>query len=67
MELITLIVIIVVFACVIWALNWACASFGMPPPVKWIIGAIIIIILLAFLLNVTGLYTGGFNPNLRLR
>lgn len=57
MDPITLILLVVVFACVVWGLAWACAHFKMPTPVLWLVGSIVIIILILFLLKLTGLYT----------
>jgi hypothetical protein len=47
---------VVVFCIVAYGLWWICAKFGMPQPVLWIVGAILIIILLGFLLDRTGLH-----------
>lgn len=57
MDLISLIVVIVLFACICWGLAWVVRTFGMPQPVLWIIGALLIIILLMFLLKATGVYS----------
>jgi hypothetical protein len=45
-QLISLIVAIVIFACVAYGLAWVCDKFGMPQPVKWLVGAVLLIFLL---------------------
>jgi hypothetical protein len=55
-PLLQLLVMVVVFCIVAYGLWWICAKFGMPQPVLWIVGAILIIILLGFLLDRTGLH-----------
>lgn len=47
-ALISLIIYIVIFACVAYGLWWVCQKFGLPQPVVWIVGAILLIILLIF-------------------
>lgn len=47
-ELISIIIWIVVFCIVAYGLKWVCSSFGLPQPVLWICGAILLIILLLF-------------------
>lgn len=56
MDIIQLIFVIVIFACIVWGLDWAIAHFGLPAPVRWIVGALVVVILLLFLLRVTGLW-----------
>lgn len=45
---------IVIFAIAAWALLWVCDHFQLPPPVKWICGALLLIIILIFLANHVG-------------
>lgn len=45
-TLIGLIVAILIFCIAAWGLDWICTHFGFPPPVRWIVGAILLIILL---------------------
>ena len=59
-PLLSLLVAVVIFAIAVWGLKWLCDAFGMPAPVRWIVGAILIVILLAFVLDRTGLY--HFHP-----
>ncbi len=47
-QLIQLIIYIVIFAVVGYALFWVCTKFGLPQPVLWICGAILLIIILLF-------------------
>lgn len=56
MDLLSLLVLLLVFACVCWGAFYICDRSGFPPPVKWIVGAILLIILLAFAL---GQFAGG--------
>jgi amino acid transporter len=48
-QLISLIIWIVIFAAVAYCLFWICDRAGFPPPVRWIIGAILLIMVLYFL------------------
>lgn len=45
-NLIQLIVQILIFCIVAYGLRWVCTHFGLPAPVMWICGAILLIILL---------------------
>ena len=59
-QLISLIIYVVIFAIIAYGLWWVCVKFGMPQPVLWIVGAILLIFLLIFIANQTGV-GGGFN------
>lgn len=48
-QLIQLLIYIVIFAVVGWGLWWVCTNFGLPAPVMWICGAILLIIILLFI------------------
>jgi uncharacterized membrane protein YcjF (UPF0283 family) len=62
--LITLLVYIIVFAIVAFGLSWVCDKFGLPQPVKWICGAILLVIILVFVAGQLG--DGGVSfPRLR--
>ncbi len=62
--LITLLVYIIVFAIVGFGLIWVCDKFGLPQPVKWICGAILLVIILVFVAGQLG--DGGVSfPRLR--
>ncbi len=64
-ALIQLIIYIVVFAIVAYGLVWVCDSFGLPQPIKWICGAILLIAVLLFLGRELG--SGGASVLPRLR
>lgn len=61
--LISLLIWGMVFAIVAYGLVWVCDHFALPQPVKWICGAILLVILLVF---VAGQLGDGQFP-LRLR
>jgi len=48
-SLVNLIIYIVIFAIVVYGLLYICDHFGLPQPVKWIVGALLLIIVLLFL------------------
>lgn len=56
-TLITLIIWIVVFACVTYGVWWVCVKFALPQPVLWLCGAVLLIILLLFVSNQLGVAT----------
>ena len=56
-QLIQLLIYIVIFAVVGYGLWWVCTKFGLPQPVLWICGAILLIIILLFIARELG--TGG--------
>lgn len=47
-QLIQLIIYLVIFAIIGYGLFWVCTKFGLPQPVLWICGAILLIIILLF-------------------
>lgn len=47
-QLIMLIVYVVIFGVVTYGAWWVCEKFTLPQPVKWIVGAILLIVLLLF-------------------
>jgi Na+/H+ antiporter NhaC len=51
MDLITLLVLVVVFVAVVWGGFYVCDRAGFPQPVRWIWGAICLIVLLYFLVG----------------
>lgn len=57
-ALVQLIIYIVTFAIVAYGLLWICDHFGLPQPVKWICGAVLLIIVLLFLSHQVG--GGGY-------
>lgn len=48
-QLIHLVVVVLVFAVVAYGIHWVCTRFGLPQPVLWICGAILLIFILLFL------------------
>lgn len=62
-TLIYLIVAIVILAIVAYGLKWIVTSFGLPQPVLWLCGAILLIIVLLF---VAREFSGGF-PDFHFR
>ena len=63
-QIIQIIIWIIIFCVVVYGLKWVCANFGLPQPVLWICGALLLIILLLFVANQVG--TAGLG-SLRLR
>ncbi len=62
--LINLLIWIIVFAIAAFGLSWVCDRFGLPQPVKWICGAILLIAILIFIAGQVG--GGGVEfPRLR--
>jgi hypothetical protein len=59
-QLISLLVMVIIFGIIGYGLWLLCTKFSMPQPVFWLVGAILILILLGFLLDRTGLY--HFHP-----
>ena len=57
-QLIQLIIYVVIFAIVAYGLYWICTKFGLPQPVLWICGAILLIIVLLFLSHQFGVGAG---------
>jgi hypothetical protein len=53
-QLVQFLIYIVIFAIVAYGLYWVCTKFGLPQPVLWLVGAILLIIILIFLANQTG-------------
>ena len=47
-NLIHLLIYAIIFAIVAYGLKWVCDNFGMPPPVLWICGGVLLIVLLLF-------------------
>lgn len=57
-QLISLLIMIVIFAVVAYGLWWVCTKFGLPQPVLWIVGVILIIFLLYFVAGQVGVGHG---------
>lgn len=50
MELMTLLVLVIAFTCGACGIYWICSRFQMPPPVFWICGVFLLLVLLYALL-----------------
>ena len=48
-SVISLIVWIVIFCIAAYGMYWICMKFGLPQPVLWLCGALLLIIILLFL------------------
>lgn len=48
-PLISVIIYVILFAVAAYGLHWICTTFGMPQPIVWICGGILLIVLLLFL------------------
>ena len=53
-QIIALVIYVIVFSLVAYGLLWVCNNFGLPAPVKWICGALLLIILLLFISRYVG-------------
>ena len=58
-QVILLIVYVLLFALVVWGLNYIIVTYALPTPVKWICGGLLLIVLLLFLANHLGVGGGG--------
>ena len=54
MDLITLLIALVVVCFVVWGGFWICDRAGFPPPVKWIWGALCLIVLIYLVMGQVG-------------
>ncbi len=55
MTPISLIIAVLVFAILVYGAFYICDKSGFPPPVRWIVGAVFLIVLLSWAANVAGL------------
>ena len=62
-QIISLIIWIVLFCIAAFGMIWVCDKFGLPAPVKWICGALLLIVILLFVSRQLG-YPGTW-PALR--
>jgi hypothetical protein len=62
MDLISLLVLVIIFVAVVWGGFYICDRSGFPVPVRWIWGAICLVVLLVFLLNQVGGGTALHRP-----
>jgi predicted neutral ceramidase superfamily lipid hydrolase len=59
-SVIQLIIAVLIFCGVAYAMFWVVTKFGLPQPVLWICGAVLLIALLLFLGQFFGLGGGSF-------
>ncbi len=59
-TIISLIIAIIVFCIVAYGLKWVCTNFGLPQPILWICGALLLIILLYSLYSLPSLILGHY-------
>ncbi len=59
-TLIYLIIAIVVLCVIAYGLKWICTSFGLPQPILWLCGAVLLIIVLLFAAREFGGAAPGF-------
>ncbi len=55
-QAIWLIIYIMLFAIAAYGLHWVCTTFGLPQPVLWICGVLLLIVILVF---INGQLNGG--------
>jgi hypothetical protein len=59
---INLLIYVILFAIAAYGLWWVCQKFGMPQPVVWICGGLLLIIILLFLANQLGVGAASVFP-----
>lgn len=65
MDLISLLVFLILVGLVFWAVNALSGAFGIPAPIVTVIHVALVIIVVLYLLQVLGLWSGG--PSLSFR
>lgn len=60
-SLIQLLIYVLIFGVVAYGLWWVCVKFGLPQPVLWIVGAILLIFLLLFIAGQVGVTGPAFH------
>jgi len=58
-QVVMLIIYALLFAIVVWGLNWIIVTYALPTPVKWIVGGLLLVILLLFLAHHLGVGGGS--------
>lgn len=53
-QLIQFLIMVLIFGVIAYGLHWVCVQYGVPRPIMWIVGVILLIILLVFAANITG-------------
>lgn len=54
MDVINLLISVILFCVVAYGVWWVCVRFGMPAPVLWLCGAVLLIVLILFLARQLG-------------
>jgi len=65
MDLISLVVFLVLVGLVFWVVRSLSGAFGIPAPIVTVIHVVLVIVIVLYLLQVLGLWSGG--PTLRVR
>jgi hypothetical protein len=65
MDLISLLVFLIVIGLIFWAVSVLATAFAFPAPIVTVIHVVLVIVVVLWMLEALGLYSGG--PSLRLR
>lgn len=65
MDLIALLVFLIIIALVFWAVRTTAGALGLPPPIVTVIHVLLVVMVVLYLLQAIGLWSGG--PILRVR
>lgn len=60
-TLVSMLVVMIIFACIAYALWWICTRFALSPPVLWLVGGILLIFLLLYAARVLGVSSIRFS------
>ena len=58
-QIIYLLIAILIFCIVAYGLNYVIVTFALPAPVKWVCGALLLVVLLLFLAHQLGVGGGA--------
>ena len=56
MDVLNLLISVVIFAVVAYGVWWVCVRFGMPAPVLWLCGVVLLVVLILFLARQFGIH-----------
>jgi hypothetical protein len=63
-QIVQIIIWIIIFCVVAYGMLWVCQRFGLPQPVLWLCGALLLIVLLLFVASqFAGAGTSLFTPH----
>jgi hypothetical protein len=65
MDIISLLVVLVLIGLVFWAVSALAGAFNIPAPIVVVVQVFLVIIVILYLLQAFGLWSGG--PTIRLR